>query len=297
MTLADGALAMAKTLATRPKGPLMMNVTLKQALPIHLTAIALVFVIGTGVSRAQVQLNLQPGVQLGWPTPNRTNTYHLQWSPISGATWTDLVAAVIGDGTTHTNFDPVPSGSRQYQDLEVVPGTPPSTASPANGGFENGTGSTATGWTVDTAAGGPVYGIRTNDSPNSGSFNFQVHLASTGAGPVVEFNQSAIPVVGGTSYPFSFYSKALSGSQGYSGQWEIQWNVGGSTGYQNFTPGAGSYALFSTTVTAPAGATSATIYIHIAGAASQTLSANIDIDDVVLGSGGSTPGTPPVTNI
>ena len=44
----------------------MMNVTLKQALPMHLAAIALVFVIGTGVSTAQVQLNLQPGVQLSW---------------------------------------------------------------------------------------------------------------------------------------------------------------------------------------------------------------------------------------
>ena len=199
----------------------MMKVTLKQALPIHLAAIALVIVIATGVSRAQVQLNVQSGVQLGLPTPNRTNTYHLQWSPISGATWTDLVAAVTGDGTTHTNFDPVPSGSRQYQDLEVVPGTPPSTASPANGGFETGSGSTATGWTVDTAAGGPVYGVRTNDSPHSGSFNFQVHLASTGAGPVVQFNQSGIPVTGGTTYPFTFYAKALAGSQGQSLQWRI----------------------------------------------------------------------------
>ena len=50
----------------------MMKVTLKQALPIHLAAIALVIVILTGVSRAQVQINVKSGVQLGWPTPNRT---------------------------------------------------------------------------------------------------------------------------------------------------------------------------------------------------------------------------------
>ena len=73
---------------------------------------------------------------------------------------------------------------------------------------------TATGWTVDTAAGGPVYAVRTNDNPHSGSYNFEVYLASTGAGPVVQFNQSGIPVTGGTTYPFTFYAGALTGSAG-----------------------------------------------------------------------------------
>ncbi|HKW29112.1 MAG TPA: family 16 glycosylhydrolase [Verrucomicrobiae bacterium] len=269
-----------------------------QVLPIHLAVIALAFGIGTEVSRAQVQLNIQSGVQLGWPAPNTTNSYYLQWSPISGATWTDLVMAVAGDGTTHTFFDPVPSGSRQYQDLEIVPGTPPSFASPANGGFEAGSGISAGNWTVDTAAGGPVYAVRTNDSPHGGSFDFQVHLASTGAGPVVEFNQTDVPVTGGKAYPFAFYAKALAGSLGQSSQWRILWNAGGDTGYQTFNLTAGSdYALISNTVTAPAAATSATIYFHFAGAAIPAQSANIDIDDVVFGSGSSSPGTPPETNI
>src|ERR1035441_8278214 len=141
-----------------------MNGTLKRALLVPLTAVSWV-VTGTSGSRAQVQLNIQPGVQLSWPTPNTTNTYHMQWSPGSGDAWSDLVAAVAGDGTMHTLFDPVASGTRQYQDLEIVPGTPPSSASPTNGGFENGNGATANNWTVDTAAGGPVYGGRTDKSP------------------------------------------------------------------------------------------------------------------------------------
>jgi hypothetical protein len=232
----------------------------KRELSIRLAAIAAVFFFGTYAGHAQVQLNIQPGVQLNWPAPNTTNTYHLQWSSLSGGAWSDLVAAVTGDGTTHTLFDPVPSGSRQYQDLEIVPGTPPSSASPTNGGFEYGSGSTATGWTVDTAVGGPVYGVRTNDSPHSGSFDFQVHLASTGAGPLVQFNQAGVPVTGGTAYPFSFYSKALTGSQGYNAQWRILWNAGGDTGYQSFTPGNSTYSQFSTSVNAPASATSATIF-------------------------------------
>ncbi len=276
----------------------MIKVTLKQALPVRMAAIIGVFVIGTGGSRAQVQLAIDSGVQLSWPTPVTTNTYQLQWAPASAATWNDLVAAVTGNGTTHTLFDPAPSGSRQYQDLEIVPGTPPSSASPANGGFEAGSGSSASNWSVDTAAGGPVYGVRTNDSPHSGSFNFQVHLASTGAGPVVQFNQAGVPVTGGTVYPFTFYAKVLAGSLGQSSQWRILWNAGGDTGYQTFNLAAGSdYALISNSVTAPVSATSATIYFHFAGAAAPAQSADIDIDDVVFGSGSSSPGSPAVTNI
>src|SRR5271155_2584830 len=71
-----------------------------------------------------------------------------------------------------------------------------------NPGFETAgaNSSLAANWTVDTAAGGPVYGVRTNDNPHSGSFNFEVLLASTGAGPVVQFNQSAIPVTPSDAY-------------------------------------------------------------------------------------------------
>ena len=261
-------------------------------------AIVMCLLVGAGVVNAQVQLTIEPGVQLGWPTPNTTNTYHLQWSPSSGGTWSDLVAAVAGNGTTRTNFDPVPSGSRLYQDLEIIPGTPPSSAMPANAGFESGSGATATSWTVDTAGGGPVYAIRTNDSPHGGSFNFQVHLASVGAGPVVQFNQAGVPVTGGTVYPFTFYGKALAGSLGQNTQWRILWNAGGDTGYQTFNLTAGSpYALISNSVTAPASATSAIIYFHFAGAAVTNWSATIDIDDVTFGSGTSSPGTPDVTNV
>src|SRR5208282_4420835 len=259
-------------------------------------AAALVFVIGTGVNRAQVQLNVQSGVQLNW-LENTNDTYHLQWSSNPATTWTDLVVAA-GNGLTNTYFDLFPSGARSYQVLDIVPGTPTVSGNlVANGGFESGSGATATGWTVDTAAGGPVYAVRTNDNPHSGSYNFEVYLASTGAGPVVQFNQSGIPVTGGTTYPFTFYADALTGSQGESCQWRILWNTGGDTGYQTYTPGNNAYALISTSVTAPAAATSATIYFHFAGAAIPSQSATIDLDDVVLGSGGSSPGLPAVTNV
>ncbi len=273
----------------------MMNFASKRALPIHLAAIALVSFIGTGVSRAQVQLNLLAGLQLSW-LENTNDIYHLQWSSNPATTWTDLMAAA-GNGLTNTYFDPFPIGRHTYQLLDIVPGTSASSVLPANGGFESGTGSSATGWIVDTAVGGPVYGVRTNDQPHSGSFDIRVYLASTGAGPVVQFNQSGIPVTGGTTYPFTFYANALSGSAGYSAQWRILWNSGGDTGYQTYAPGNNTYASISNSVTAPAGATSATIFFHFAGAASPGVTSAIDIDDVVLGSGASSPGSPAVTNI
>ena len=274
----------------------MKNFTSKQTFPNRLAVATLALLICAGMVNAQVQLKVQPGVQLSWLT-NTKDTYHLQWSSNPVGVWTDLVV-VTGNGATNTVYDPVPSGARLYQVLDVVPGTPSVSGNlVTNGGFENGSGATASNWSVDTAAGGPVYGIRTNDNPNSGTYDFQVYLASTGAGPVVEFNQASIPVTGGTTYPFTLHADALSGSAGYNAQWRILWNSGGDTGYQTFTPGNNTYASISNSVTAPSAATSATIYFHFAGAASSGVTATIDMDDVTLGTGSSSAGTPAVTNI
>ena len=183
---------------------------MKQSFLIHFSAATILVLIGTLVSSAQVHLNIQPGVTLNWPTTTN-DTYQPQWSPNSGGQWNTLGGSVPGDGTTKSLYDPVPGGTRNYQVLEIVPGVAASSAIPTNGGFEIGNGSVANNWSVDTAAGGPVYGVRTNNNPHSGSFNFEVHLASTGAGPVVQFNQAGVPVTGGTTYPFTFYANALTG--------------------------------------------------------------------------------------
>src|SRR6516164_3813198 len=209
----------------------------------------LVLAIAMGVVNAQVRLGVQPGAQLSWLT-NTNDTYHLQWSSNPASVWSDLIAPVMGNGMTNTVFDPIPIGTRLYRVLDIIPGTPAISGNlVTNGGFENGTGTGASSWSVDMAAGGPVYGLRTNDNPHSGSFDFQIYLASTGAGPVVQFNQSGIPISGGTTYPFTFYANALTGSAGYNAQWRILWNAGGDTGYQTFNPGNNTYGMFSNSVT------------------------------------------------
>jgi len=253
-------------------------------------------IMGMDIGRAQVHLNIQTGVQLSWTTSSNDN-YQVQWSSGSGSAWNNLGALLPGNGITNTYNDMAASGSRQYQVLQIVPATAPSSASPTNGGFETGTGTSADDWTVDTAAGGPVYAVRTNDNPHSGSYNFEVQLASTGAGPVVQFNQAGIPATGGTTIPFTFYANALAGSQGYNAQWRILWNAGGDTGYQSYSPGNNVYAVVSNSISVPAGATSGTLYFHFAGAASPSQSATIDIDDIALENGVSNPGNPGVTNV
>jgi hypothetical protein len=156
-----------------------------------------------------------------------------------------------------------------------------------NPGFElaGANSSLAANWTTDTAVGGPVSGVRTNDNPHTGSFNYEVLLASVGAGPVVQFNQSAIPVTGSSVYTFSFWADRLAGSAGDVEQYNIQFfnavsALVGQTGYQNFNPGANAYAqTLVNVVTAPATAATATIFLHFAGAAAPSLTATIDVDD------------------
>ncbi len=263
---------------------------------IRLLAVALLAAAGVGVTSAQPMLHIEAGVQLNWSTTTN-NTYQPQWASNPAVIWASLGGPVAGDGFTHSLYDPVASGLRSYQVLEMVPGAAPVSASPTNGGFEFGSGVIASNWSVTTAAGGPVYGVRTNNSPRSGAFHFEVKLASVGAGPVVEFQQAGVPVTGGTTYPFTFYAKTLTGSAGQSPQRRILWNVGGDTGYQGFTPGNNVYALISNSVTAPAAATSATLILRVAGAAIPSQSATIQFDDVTFGAGGSGPGSPGLTNI
>jgi CxxC motif-containing protein (DUF1111 family) len=261
----------------------------------HRYLITAALVMAALAAGGQTTLTIQTGVQLAWPTATN-DTYQLQWSPNSAASWIDLLPATNGSGTTNSFYDPAPPGSRRYQVLQIVPPVPAASTIPTNGGFEAGSGFNATDWVADQAAGGPVYAVRTNDNPHGGSYNFEVYLASTGAGPVVELNQAGVPVTGGTTCPFVFYANALAGSTGYNAQWRILWNTGGDTGYQTYVPGNNVYASISNNVTAPAGATSATLFFHFAGAALSSQSATIDLDDVAL-TAGSGPGLPAQTNI
>src|SRR3954463_13016273 len=110
-------------------------------------AAPLLLVSLTLTTTAQPLLTFENGVQFGWPT--KTNdTYSPQWSPNPPGVWTDFGAPIPGNGTTNLLFDPVASGLRRYQVLQIVPGSAPASALPLNSGFEFGTGITASNWVV-----------------------------------------------------------------------------------------------------------------------------------------------------
>jgi len=156
-----------------------------------------------------------------------------------------------------------------------------------NPGFETAgaNSSVAANWFTQFAGTGvAAYGIRTNDHPNSGSFDFQLHLASDGAGPLEELIQTGMVVSASTAYNFSFFADRLTGSVGDADQYRIVWlNSGGlpigDTGFFNFTPGNNAYAQTSRTVTSAVGTVFAEIDFHIAGAAVTNFTATLDFDD------------------
>jgi endoglucanase Acf2 len=254
-----------------------------------------------------------PGVTVTWPTIVSSN-YQPQFTTALPAItgWTNWGSEVVGNGSTNSFFDPFGQYQQKFYQVllfDTGPGT--GVVSSAgnvllNPSFETAgaTASSATNWTVPQAAGGPVYAVRTNDNPHSGSFNFEVHLASTGAGPVVQLQQSNAPVTSGVSYTFSFYADRLTGSAGDNDQYNIQWwgsGLVGQTGFHTYTPGANKYAQTVVTgLVPPTNATSATVIFYCAGAASSSQSATIDFDDVSLSytnsGGGGGGGTITSTN-
>jgi len=168
-----------------------------------------------------------------------------------------------------------------------------------NPGFETaGTASfNAANWINQFAGTGvAAYGIRTNDNPNSGSFNYELHLASDGAGPLEELVQTGIVASASTAYNFSFFADRLPGSVGDADQYVIFWlNSGGlpigNSGFFNFTPGNNVYAQTSRTVTSIAGTVFAEIDFHIAGSAVTNQTATLDFDTVSFAAAVPEPST------
>jgi endoglucanase Acf2 len=233
------------------------------------------------------------GVVIRWPTMVSTN-YQAQWAGdlTPNTSWTNLAEQRTGDGTTNSLFDPFEPYDQKFYRVLAIGWDDEGGSSGGNlllnPGFEAAgtTASNAVNWTVAQASGGPVSALRTNRNPHSGSFHYEIHLASVGAGPVVQLQQSNVPVTGGTANRFSFYANRLTGSAGDNDQYNIQWfgpGLLGQTGFIGYAPGANVYSpIIANGLIAPTNATSATVIFYFAGAASPSQSATIQIDDVSL---------------
>jgi CxxC motif-containing protein (DUF1111 family) len=257
-----------------------------RALFIHLAA-AFILVGGAAASSAQPVLNVEPGVELSWPTTTG-NTYQPQWAPSPTGPWTALGNAVPGDGTTKSFYDPGASGSRVYQVLETVPGS----AIPVNGGFESGTGVSVANW--QTAASQPP--SRTSAEAHSGSFSMRASLNNTTAAPNEGQLEQFVAAQGGTvtsgvTYDFSFWAKQVSVGPSYVQQYQVQFRnsagvVVGGSGLVNFNGVIGVWSKVSPpALVAPATAVDARIFFRFVTGAVAGGHGEVFIDDVTLDSG------------
>ena len=264
---------------------------MKRTLLIHPAAAALLVFSGMATNGAQPALSIETGVELTWSTAVG-NTYQPQGSPASGGPWTNLGAAVPGDGTAHSFYEPVASGPRRYQIVETVPGSVAVPPLPVNGGFEAGSGAGANHWTASAnqppaRASGDVY---------SGSFCMRSALNNVGNSPQEGLlSQNAVAsggtVVGGQTYDFSFRAKQVSSGPSYVQQYQVQWlnsanGVVGGSGLVNFNGGSGTWAKVSApSLVAPLNSVEArVVFRFVTGAVAGGLG-EVLIDDVALDSG------------
>ncbi len=266
--------------------------------------IALLVFTGTAAKGVQPVLSIQSGVKLNWPTTTGV-TYRVQWSPNPGGAgpWIDLSAPVIGDATTNSLYDPVPSGARHYQILEIVPGSIPIPSIPVNGGFEFGNGTNATNWSVTASQ--PA--VRTSAEAHGGAFSMRCALTNAGAAPSESMLSQLVAaqggaVVGGQTYAFSFWVRQETAGPSYVQQYQVQWlnsgnGVSGGSGLVNFNGVIGSWTKLSVAgLAAPADTVEARVKFRFATGAVTGGHGEVLIDDVALDSGGGSVG-PATTNI
>jgi len=158
-------------------------------------------------------VNAQIGATTSWPTISG-NTYEPQSSP-DDSLWTDVAGILSGDGTTNSLFIPGSAAlNKFYRVLEVTSPLSSGISVVSNGGFEFGTGTTATGWSI----GGSQFPVRTSVTAHGGSYSLDVAVTNTSSLPnTASFAQTLTngAVSGGTSYNFSFWIKQISSGIGY----------------------------------------------------------------------------------
>lgn len=258
----------------------------------------------TGMGAAETRLSIDARIKLSWPT-SMGNTYQLQWLPAPGGSWTNLGTTVAGDGSIHSWVDPVPSGQRNYQILEVIPGMSAVLTLPVNGGFELANGVSPANWSTS----GSQPPARFAADARSGSFSMRSSLLNAGSAASEGGLNQLLAAQGGSitvgqSYNFSFWAKQLSAGPSYVQQYQVQWLnqtggvLNGGTGLINFNGTQNTWVKFSNNnLVPPSGTVDARVLFRfVTGAVAGGLG-EVLIDDVLLDAGNSGPGTPDVVHV
>ena len=228
----------------------------------------------------------QIGATLNWPNIVG-DTYELQ-SSADNSHWTDLAGILNGDGTTNSLFiSGAVAVKNYYRVLEVTSPLSSGNSVVSNGGFEFGSGTNATGWSV----GGTQFPVRSNVAAHSGSFSLDLAVTNSGSTPnTSSFAQTLTngAVSAGISYNFSFWIKQVSSGVSYVENYRLTWlNSGGGTtgtvGYNGFNGSLGVWTqILATNLVAPAGTVSARVEAYGATGAVANGSGEVLIDDVAL---------------
>jgi CxxC motif-containing protein (DUF1111 family) len=260
--------------------------------PISLALAGFIFLSSVGAEvRADVWTDVRLGVELSWGTATG-KTYELQSALDPMGPWTSRTTVMPGNGSTMVHHDFSGEWSRLYQVLETVPAIPAEPASPFNGGFEAGSGMSATGWTV-AASQAPV---RINTEAHTGSHSMHSALENVGSSPaegllIQSVAEAGGSIEGGVSYDFSFWIKQGPTSPSYVQQYRLEWldasnGLVGGTGLQNFNGVTGSWIQITRpNLIAPPTAVDARISFRFVTGAESGGHGEVFIDDVILDSG------------
>jgi hypothetical protein len=244
--------------------------------------------VATGpITTNRPMLSLQTGAQVAWPTVG-TDNYQLQW--LGGATWQNYGGLTAGTGSTNSVFDTSYStGHSQYRVLDIESSGGNSLV--VNGGFESGTGTNATGWSV----GGSEPAIRESVVAHSGNYSFEMFTTNTSNTPNTSSMAEDIAsagggaVVPGTAYTLSFWAMSAGNGPSYVQNYGISWRNASDAqisfyGYNGFSAGNGGWTqIQATNLVAPAGAVNAVVQLYGATGAVQNGYGGTYIDDLSFG--------------
>ncbi len=278
--------------------PLAFPARARFALPLRRACVALfasAFLLAVPAQADLPRLDLETGQSLGW-TGVSGDTYQLQTRATAADAWGNLGASVAGAGaplsTYHAGRDP----AREFRVVETYPVFVAPPAILANGDFEAGSGTVATGWT--TLASQPPARITT--TAHGGVASMRCALLNVGSAPAEGIlEQTRLPagsaVTAGQTYAFSFWIKQVSSGPSYIQQYWLQWlnssgGIIGGTGLQNFNGTIGSWTKISAAhQTAPTGVAGVKIVFRLVTGAVSGGHGEVLIDDVEVTPVGAAP--------
>ena len=213
--------------------------------------LSLIISLICGISAQTVELCIDPGQKLSWQSVAGA-LYQPQWSE-NGTDWFDLGSSVIGDGNSLLSFDN--SEGRMYRVLKTVETTTNANIL-SNGGFEEGSGTTAVSWSTNGNL------SRSNQEARNGTFSLHSTIENVGNTPsFAQLTQTTTDnnIVAGENYNLSFWVMGIRNGVSYVQQYQVLWlsadgNTIGSSPLTSYSSTLDTWIQITNSLQAPEGA-------------------------------------------